>query len=272
MTRSGEGHAHAGIKPTVESRFEAKRIKVDTVGIDFHPMHGDVGLGKLGEKRMKVPPGPSGKRDDHVGGSRAVDQLVEGIEPAQDRNRVDSGMNCQMAAAEPRLRRVVVAGVDEPDDGHAPAGTFVQLPEQFPGVAAGTDHDDPVLRSSPDQSRLCTPRELQGIFHEWHRSIGQTAEEPCQSARSRQGSDFIESRGTIRGVHVVQPISFKLFHRSDRRNIPLNSLNRQDSSGFPCQNPSIFTAARASDHLFGEPERPLFRFFQTIWIRTRIRE
>ncbi len=51
---------------------------------------------------MKVPPGPLGKRDDHVSGFSAVHQLVKGIEPAQNGDRVHPGMNGQMAAAEAR--------------------------------------------------------------------------------------------------------------------------------------------------------------------------
>src|SRR4051794_7068286 len=94
---------------------------------------------------------------------------------------------------------------------------------------------------------------------------------PARGLESVRGG-LIESRGTIRGIHVSQPISFKLFHRLGRRNIPLNLLDRQDSSGFPFPARRSFPAARAAGRLLSEPERPLLRLFQTIWIASRIRE
>ena len=128
-------------------------------------MHRDVGLGKLGEAGKEVRLGFCGNGHDHVRGSRPIDQLVEAVEPAENRDRVRPGMDGQVAAPEPRPGQVVVAGVDEADDRHAPAGCRLQVMQQLPGVAPGTDQDDPVasVRGSCPPRRVPT-REFQGII------------------------------------------------------------------------------------------------------------
>ena len=144
-----------------------------------NPMHRDVGLGKLGQAREEVAPGLLGNGHDQVGGSHPIHRLIEAVQPTQDGDRVGSRMNGQVAASRPRLGQMMVAGVHEADDRHAPPGCPVQVMEQLPGVAPGPDQNDPVPRRATDPRRFVRFRMLQGIIHELppiHRSPSRRGE------------------------------------------------------------------------------------------------
>ena len=190
-------------------------------------MHRDVGLGKLGQAWEEVAPWLLGNGHDQVGGSHPIHRLIQAVQPTQDGDRVGSRMNGQVPASRPRLGQMMVAGVHEADDRHAPPGCPVQVMKQLPGVAPGPDQNDPVPRRATDSRRFVRFRMLQGIIHELppiHRSPSRRGELAGGWTGRPFGTFMI--RAAIHGRHVFTPFCFNFLHRPGRRYDPVNPFSR----------------------------------------------
>ena len=84
-------------------------------------------------------------RDDQIGGSRPVNQLVEPVQPAEYGNGVRPGTNGKLAPVEPGARGFVVSSVHETDDRDASLGVTFQMLQQLASIPPGTDENDPTL-------------------------------------------------------------------------------------------------------------------------------
>ena len=155
-----------------------------------------------------------------IGGSRAVNQLVQTIEPADNGNRIRLRMNCQVATTKLGAGCLLMAGVHEADDHHPSAGALAHLLQQLPGIATGADEDDPRPRESPAHIRIVPPPKFQGILHELP---------PIRRSVARNAGAFgpFLPRGTIHGHHASPAGLIQVFHRRYRRNSPGNPFNRQ---------------------------------------------
>ncbi len=186
------------------------RSQVEPSGIDEDPMHGDVGIAKLGELWSYVGCVASRDGHDHVGGSRAVDELLESIDASQDGNRVGLGMERQMTAAGPQ------AGGSR-DDAHRrtrrKAGRSTACRrgcERAAGHRAGHRPGRPGFR--PDIAGLAAKSSRSSMNR--RRSLGDdTAPGTCV----RRGPDSLVGGRTILGRPRSRRILFKLFDRPVRR-------------------------------------------------------
>jgi len=134
-----------------------------------------------------------------IGGSGAVNQLVQTIEPADNGNGIHLRMDCQVATTKLGTGRLLMAGIHEANDHHSSTGAHANLLQQLPGIATGADEDDPRPRESPAHLRVVPPPKLQGIFHELP---------PIRRSVARIAGAFgsLRPRGTIHGHHAIQQI------------------------------------------------------------------
>jgi hypothetical protein len=113
-----------------------------------------------------MSPGLVRQRDDHVGGSGPVDKFVEAIESAENRERVGAGMDSQMTTTQSRLRRHMVACIDEANERDARPALAFQPLEQLPSVSACAHQENPVARRSSNCLGSILRRDFQRVFHE----------------------------------------------------------------------------------------------------------
>ncbi len=171
--------------------------QVKTLRVHRHPMHLDVGFGKV----RKTCHGMTSRfvRDGNhdIGGPSAVNQLVEAIESADNRNRVCMRMHRQVTAAKLGSGGLLMAGVHEADDHELPRGVLAHLMQEFPGIATCANQNDPRPRESPVPIRVISSPKFQGILHELppiRRSV----------ARITGALGPLSARGTIHGTHASQ--------------------------------------------------------------------
>ena len=132
-----------------------------------------------------------------IGGSSAVNQLVQAIEPADNGDRIDLRMDRQLTPAELRAGCLLMAGVYEANDHHPSFRGLAHLLQQPPCIATSADQDNSRPRECPACLRFFPPPTFLGILHELppiHRPIAQNAAAFRASLR----------RGTIRGRHAIQ--------------------------------------------------------------------
>ena len=97
-----------------------------------------------------------------IGGSSAVNELVQTIEPTDNGNGIRLWMNRQVATSELRAGCLLMSGVDEADDHHSSAGGLAHLLQQPPCIATGADQDDPRPREVPGSSPGCLAPQVPG--------------------------------------------------------------------------------------------------------------
>src|SRR5271157_2843243 len=162
-------------------------------------MHLDVGLGKMSQARKRTMSWFGRDRYHDVGGSGAVNELVQTIEPANNGDWIRLRMDCQVATTKLGAGCLLMAGVHEADDRHPSSGAVAHLLQQLPGIAAGADEDDPRPRDSPAHLRAVPPPKFQGILHELP---------PIRRSVARIAGAFgsLLPRGTIPDHHAIQQI------------------------------------------------------------------
>ena len=159
-------------------------------------------------------------RDGHddVRGPGAVDQLVEAIDAAQDRDGIGLGMEGQMAAPRPQARGSGMTGVDEADD---------RQPAPRASCPGGGSSRRASRRAPTSTTRLrgvaadrvdAMPRHIRVLFMNRHRSLGQTST-TLATAEPRGSAPTVFDPGTSPSLADLARFGFPSSSSIDRTDV-----------------------------------------------------